>query len=224
MMGGRESGDYIAKVTDIWNGRDFSVRNQPSVLSQIRCIEKGHRLSMFERKEIERKVLDEVDRDSEDEIMGNDNVDFEIQDRDSNISVSETSEIDNEIPPGMNSKFDIVIDRINTFVDGATIRILTEEEKGILDRLRQVFASSDVIEIPSLKDKDRTDVLREVTIVNRLLHNVHIEEPDVTKVNRLLYAGSYIVCERLGVLEKRKNVKQTNKPWWQRRLEGSISQ
>ena len=67
-------------------------------------------------------------------------------------------------------------------------------------------------------------MLREVTIVNRLLHNVHIEEPDVTKVNRLLYAGSYIVCERLGVLEKRKNVKQTNKPWWQRRLEGSISQ
>ena len=51
--------------------------------------------------------------------------------------------------------------------------------------------------------------MTEVSIVNSLLRNfVAIGLPDKTKANRLLYAGSYIVGGRLGMMkEKGKNLK-----------------
>ena len=63
-----------------------------------------------------------------------------------------------------------------------------------------------MIFIPSLKDKDRFKVGREVALVNALLHNVFIPDINVTSVNKLLYAGSYVVCERLGLFKKKVNV------------------
>ncbi|MEO0683919.1 MAG: hypothetical protein AAFY76_02425, partial [Cyanobacteria bacterium J06649_11] len=54
--------------------------------------------------------------------------------------------------------------------------------------------------------------------------NVFIDKPNVTNVNRLLYAGSYVVCERLGFLKKERQADKREKPWWQRRLERSITQ
>ena len=87
-----------------------------------------------------------------------------------------------------------------------------------------MFADDKVVEIPSLKGKDRDEVAKQASIVNGLLHNIFIDNVDVSSVNKLLYAGSYVVCERLGLLKAKKQVMKSNKPWWQRRLEGSISQ
>ena len=56
LMGGREDGKYISNVMDIWNGKDVSVRNQASILSQIRNISAGNRLSEFDKREIESKI------------------------------------------------------------------------------------------------------------------------------------------------------------------------
>ena len=36
------------------------------------------------------------------------------------------------------------------------------------------------------------------------MHNIMIEEINVETVNRLLYAGSYLVCETLGAMKKIK--------------------
>jgi len=54
-----------------------------------------------------------------------------------------------------------------------------------------------------------------------MLHNVDVGEVNVSTVNRLIYAGSYVVCERLGLLKPKNNHLQS---WWQRRLEKSIVQ
>ena len=40
----------------MWNGRDVGLRNQASILSQIRNISRGNRLSEFEKREIEYKI------------------------------------------------------------------------------------------------------------------------------------------------------------------------
>ena len=43
----------------------------------------------------------------------------------------------------------------------------------------------------------------------------------ISEVNRLLYAGSVVVAERLGLMKERKRKRQDkNDPWWKRRIEG----
>lgn len=51
-----------------------------------------------------------------------------------------------------------------------------------------------------------------------------VEEINVETVNRLLFAGSYVVCETLGTMKKTKGRGEIQKPCWQRRLESSILQ
>ena len=54
-----------------------------------------------------------------------------------------------------------------------------------------------------MKNIDKYLAMKEVSIVNSLLRNfVSIEIADITKANSLLYAGSYIVCERLGLMKE----------------------
>ena len=42
---------------------------------------------------------------------------------------------------------------------------------------------------------------REVNLVNGLMHNVVVNTID--QVNKLLYAGAFVVAERLGLMRKR---------------------
>jgi len=53
---------------------------------------------------------------------------------------------------------------------------------------------------------------------------VNVGDVNVSSVNRLIYAGSYVVCERLGLMKPKKEQLRSKKPWWQRRLEKSIVQ
>ena len=98
------------------------------------------------------------------------------------------------------------------------------EKRGVLTRLREVYAMEVIGDVPSLKTRNRDGVNREVRLVNGMIHN--IETKSVTDVNKLMHAGSYVVAERLGLIrdksgksgkrEKRKD------PWWKRRLEANI--
>ena len=45
---GTKSGGYIKKVKDMWDGKDLSVRKEPILISQLKCIEAGL-LSRVER-------------------------------------------------------------------------------------------------------------------------------------------------------------------------------
>ena len=106
---------------------------------------------------------------------------------------------------------------------GDEVRALKEEEVIILTKLREVFESKEVIDIPNLKTKDGREIGETVRIVDGLLHNFLAECTTVTEVNRLIYAGSYMVADNLGMLGKNKKERgDAKKPWWQRRLEKSI--
>ena len=58
IAGGRESEGYIPRMVNLWNERGTSRRSQPSLISQVRVIERGG-LSNLERKEIESSVIRE---------------------------------------------------------------------------------------------------------------------------------------------------------------------
>ena len=216
--GGRKVAGYAEKVMEMWNGRDLSVRSAASVLGQIKQIEKGGKLSTFVMRDIERRVSN-VKLCEE---FRKDDVDFQIVR--SSVSTSEK-----EAPAGQgylnnNDGVKVVLERMDSILENGKLRRLSEEEGIVLERLRSVFHLKHLSEIPSLKGKDNWLVMREVSLVNRLLPNILPSCTDVNAVNKLLYAGSYVVCERLGFMNKKKAKQKFNKPWWQRRLEGSIEQ
>ena len=111
---------------------------------------------------------------------------------------------------------------IDTWMDGDVSRPVNDVQKSALERLREVFASNETKHIPSLKSKARKLVNLETTLVNGLLHNVVTR--NITEVNRLLYAGAFVVAERLGMIKERKgNPRKVEKePRWKRRIEGNI--
>ena len=157
-----------------------------------------------------------------------DYVDFHVVNSDNE---SDMSHLGNEYPvdelvsqDGVYYEPQILVDRLDVCADGGSLRELSVEEELVLRRLREVYFQSNVSEIPSLKGKDRLAVSKEVKLVNNLLHNVCPDLENVTAVNNLLYAGSFIVCERMGLVKPKKQIKKADKPWWQRRLEGSITQ
>ena len=115
-------------------------------------------------------------------------------------------------------------ERVDLWKNGGEVRALTRVEKDVLQKMREVFVSEEVVELPNLKALDRRKVMVEVKMVDGLLHNLVREGMSVTEVNRLLYVGAYIVAERLGKLGKGKKRKEKGKPWWQRRLETSIGE
>ena len=111
----------------------------------------------------------------------------------------------------------------NTYHCGDNIHAVSEDERAVLMKLRDVFGNGVEVIIRSLKAVDRKRVMAEVRLVDGLLHNLIHNYMTVTDINRLLYAGSFVVADRLGLLHK-TNCKtlQRQKLWWQRRLERSI--
>ena len=61
-------------------------------------------------------------------------------------------------------------------------------------------------------------------MVDDLLHNLVWEGMTVSDINRLLYTGSFVVADRLGLIGKKKGKMEKVKPWWLRRLERSIEE
>ena len=91
--------------------------------------------------------------------------------------------------------------------------------------MREVLGSGEWNTIPSLKGQDRRVVMKEVKMINGLLQNLAQDNMTVTEVNRLLYTGSFVVCDRLGLIRNNKGKSlKSKKPWWQRRLEKSIEE
>ena len=110
------------------------------------------------------------------------------------------------------------------FCKGENVRLPSDEEKVVLSKLRTIFLGTEKVDIPSLKAVDKWLVFKEISLVNGLLPNLLHLCVDATSLNRLIYAGSYVVCERLGVLGKKNKCLKSKKPWWQRRLEGKIKE
>ena len=185
--------------------------------------------NQFEKREIETKVEMQIAKCHEPK--ENEGVDFNISS--DNNSASENFNDDDvcssPILHGTNEplkqelslKPKLELRRLDNVKEEEEIRTLTESEKETMKRIREIFYGEIKVDIPSLKGKDRISYMKEVKMVNKLLPNVELNPASVTSVNKLLYAGSYVVCEKLGLLKKKKG-KRPGKPWWQRRLETSI--
>ena len=112
----------------------------------------------------------------------------------------------------------------NTWREGNVVRPVSDEQEAVLKRIREVYGGTEVKHIPSLKNKDRRLVNEGVALINGLLHNVKTK--DITEVNRLMYAGAFVIAERLGMIKSRKGGprKAQKEPWWKRRIQKSIKQ
>ena len=116
------------------------------------------------------------------------------------------------------------VERLDIFENGDELRTMAVDKSRVLARIREVYSSNEHRDIPSLKSKDRWQVMKEVKLVNFLLRNIiAIGITYIIKINRLLHAGIFVVCERLGMLKKKEKLK-SRKPWWQRRLESCTCQ
>ena len=95
---------------------------------------------------------------------------------------------------------DTVVEVMDTWkeTDGTT-RAVTEVEAEVLVLLREVQTATTWEEVPSLRAVDRKNVMKEVGLVDGLMHNLVWDGMSVTDVNRLLYAGGVVVARRLGL-------------------------
>jgi len=109
-----------------------------------------------------------------------------------------------------------------TWRDGEVFKPVNETQRLVLHRLKEVYAGKEVKHIPSLKNKRRDEVNEVVALVNGLLHN--LKTNDISEVNRLMYAGAFVVADRLGMIKERKGGprKAKKEPQWKRRIESKI--
>ena len=212
--GGARHGGYMNSVKRLWDERGLTVRDTPSLISQLKQIENNGLLTESERREIRRMV--EEDRIEEWELEEgwceeNGNAPFQ------EYSDGEAAEVDFVV--------DAALPNVAVGQEGDGIaRELTREEGLVLQKMREIFVGDSWEDVPSLKAIDRRRVDREVMLVNGLMPNLIQGDPSVSDINRLLYTGSYVVADRLGLVGKAKKKAGNWKPWWQRRLERSIGE
>ena len=88
---------------------------------------------------------------------------------------------------------------------GKEIRLLKEEEKKILKRLKEAMLISEKTQLPSLRKLYAKKLKETVEFANSVIHNVITNS--ITDMNNLLYAGAYVVAEKLGKMKKNKSNK-----------------
>ena len=74
-----------------------------------------------------------------------------------------------------------IVERLDVIKEGNTVRTPSEDEQLVLQRIREIFHSEEIVPIPSLKAKDNWLILKEVSLVNKLLGNLSLFCHDVRK-------------------------------------------
>ena len=239
--GGLKKGGYIKKTKELYESLELTPRSVPSLVTQLKRIEDGA-ISGFDRDKIKRKVRMELIAGKVDAGVGLDDDEIaevfgeSFDDEYECLALSaDEDESDNELvqEAGINQEVDVDFlvadpgvepaDVVDTWKesDGGS-RLLTEEEKEVLLLLRKVRSDGEWKQVPNLRAYDRRKVLKEVQLVDGVMHNVIRQDMNVTEVNRLLYAGGAVVAIRLGMKLGMGKKTAVKKPWWQRRLESSI--
>jgi len=228
--GGVKSGGYIKKTKELFDSRNLTPRSGPSLTAQLKGIE-GGLLTKMERDEIMKKVtrektgrveeelpdmLDLFGESFDDEYEFHGFEDEDAEEMEMNEGVEVEFVIESQERNSAEEKSDTWRER-----DGTT-RGLTSAEKEVLTLLRKVQGEQTWKEVPNLRTVERKKVLKEVAMVDGVMHNVVWKGMNVTKVNRLLYAGGVVVAMRLGLMVGNGKKGEQKKPWWQRRIEKNI--
>ena len=207
--GGVKKGGYIKRTKELYDNLGFAPRSAPSLTTQLKRIEQGA-ICKFDRDEITKKVrwellTEKVESEGglEDneilEVFGESfEEEYDYRDFSADASSVETTQ---EVDVNQGAEVDFVIEGVPLDMDprvvlmkevdtwkesDGNIRLLTEEENEVLLLLRKVCDSGEGKEIPNLRAYDRRKVMREVNLVDGVMHNVISENMNVTDVNRLL--------------------------------------
>ena len=81
-----------------------------------------------------------------------------------------------------------------------------------------MLGSREKKEAQNLRNVDRAGVRKETTKVNTILK--YIPVGNITEIRNVVQAASALVCEQLGVKERKK--REEKEPYWKRRIEGDV--
>ncbi len=200
---------YKERLLDGWVRRGMQVMDANKLKKRVREAEK--RLAKVEMNDIRKKV--------EREKRGEGNRERGDLAHHHEAGVCEEANVEANVD-GVR----VNVHRIDLWKKGDEVTLLSEEHKKVLARLREVFASEEVVQVPSLKSRNRGETTREVELVEGLLHNLLRKGMGITEVNKVVHSGSVVVAERLGLMKKGKGKRQARKePWWKRRIEKDIT-
>ena len=91
----------------------------------------------------------------------------------------------------------------------------------MLKRLKElILISAKKTQLPSLRKVNTKELKETVELVNSVIHNGMTNS--ITEMNNLLYAGVYVVAEKLGKMKKSKSNEKGKEPWWKRRNQADI--
>ena len=105
---------------------------------------------------------------------------------------------------------------------GKEIRLLKDEGKNVLKRLREVTLIFEKTQLPLQRKVNAKELKETVELVNSVIHNIITN--CITEMNNLLYAGAYVVAEKLGKMKKNKSNEKRKEPWWKRRIQANIAE
>ena len=245
--GGVMKGGYIKRTKELYDKLDLTPRSGPSLTGQVKRMDGGCGLTHMQKRLIRKKVRLEtitkkvdagvgLEEDEIVEIFGESfDDDYEMSDfsfeegedpDDDEDDENQGLEVDFVVEgeqPGMEPRV-VLTNEFDTWKDSdGEVRLLQDDEHEVLDMLRQVRDNGEWKEVPNLRAVDRRKVMKEVALVDGVMHNMISEGMDVTDVNRLLYAGGVVVAMRLGLKLGAGKKAEVKKPWWQRRIERSIT-
>ena len=102
---------------------------------------------------------------------------------------------------------------------GKEIRLLKDEGKKILKRLREAMLISEKTQLPSLRNVNAKELKKTVELLNSVIHNFITNS--ITEMNNLLYAGAYVVAGKLGKMKKNKSNEKRKEPYWKKRIQAN---
>ena len=179
----------MERIHRLWIERGGRETSKQRLRTQVQNIEKKNLLSDVEIGEIVGASRAEDDAD---------------------VLNEESDEVDGDLEVAIEEEQNIRIDvaevcvSVERSVDvcwrGKEIRLLKDEEKKILRRLREVMLISEKTQLPSLRKVNAKELKETVELVNTVIHNVITNS--ITKMSNLLYAGAYVVGENLGKIKE----------------------
>ena len=94
---------------------------------------------------------------------------------------------------------------------------LSQEQQTNLENLKRIM-NSEKTTLPSLTNIEWRTLKTETNKINQML--LYISTNNIAELNKLIYAGAKLVCEKIGVPSK--STKKQSKPGWEFRLETQI--
>ena len=85
--------------------------------------------------------------------------------------------------------------------------------------LREVMLISEKSQLPSLRKVNTKELKEIVELVSSVIHNFITNS--ITEMNNLLYAGAYVVAEKLEKMKTNKSNGNRKEPWWKRKIQAN---